>query len=397
MKGFPRAIWLLSFVSLFNDAASELLYPIMPLYLSSIGYGALAIGLLEGVAEAIGGLTKGYFGAWSDQSGKRAPFVQLGYALGALAKPLLPLSQAVPWVFGLRFADRLGKGVRTAARDAMLSDAAPAGRKGAAFGLHRAMDTLGAVLGPSLALWWLAVHPHTFEPLFYYAAIPGVLAVGTALLLRDAKKETPLPAVRKKGAFSFFGFWQEATPAYRHAVGGLVGFALVNSSDVFLLLRAGQLGFTPVQVIGCYVLYNIVGAVASFPLGHLSDKIGARTTVLGGLVVFALCYAGLGVAYSPWQVVAIFALYGLYAAATDGVAKAWLTQLEPHRSGNASGLFGTLQSLAALVASGLAGWVWSVGGSSYVFYGAALGALLSAAWLALGRQGSGAVAATTRA
>jgi len=377
---FSRNIWFLGFVSLFEDASSELLYPILPLYLASIGYGAPAIGLLEGFAAALAGLTKGYFGQWSDRVGKRAPFIRVGYSLSSLVGPLLPLFQSFGWVFGLRMTDRLGSGLRGAARDALLSDDALPGQKGAVFGFHRAMDTVGAVIGPCVALLWLSIHPKNYVQLFYIAAIPGALTILSTLLVRDKKKATHIPTSRP-GPFSFFRFWHASTPHYRSAVRGLVVFALINSSDMFLMLRAKQVGFGSAGVVGCFILYNIVHALGSYPFGRISDRWGAKNTVLLGLVVFALCYAGLGFATQHWMLWVLFALYGVFASATDGITSAWLAHLEPTKPGSALGLFGTLQSMAAFFASLVAGLVWQAFGSQAMLVCTGVAALGCALYL----------------
>ncbi|WP_432327135.1 MFS transporter [Mucilaginibacter sp. P25] len=178
MKFLTRTVWILSFISLLTDVASEMLYPIMPIYLKSIGFSVLLIGILEGIAEATAGLSKGYFGKVSDSSGRRAPFIRLGYTLSALSKPLMAVTIFPVWIFLARTVDRLGKGIRTGARDALLSDEATPDTKGRVFGFHRSMDTIGAVAGPSLALLYLYVYPTSYSPLFLLAFIPGVLAIG---------------------------------------------------------------------------------------------------------------------------------------------------------------------------------------------------------------------------
>ena len=187
MKYISKTIWILSVVSLFTDMASEMLYPILPIYLKSIGFSIVLIGILEGLAEAMAGLSKGYFGKLSDNSGKRVPFVQLGYTLSAISKPLMAVLILPVWIFMLRTADRLGKGIRTGARDAILSEEATLLTKGKVFGFHRSMDTLGAVLGPGIALLYLYYHPENYKTLFYLAAIPGVLAIISTLLLKDKR------------------------------------------------------------------------------------------------------------------------------------------------------------------------------------------------------------------
>ncbi len=188
MKIITRTVWILSLVSLFTDIASEMLYPVMPVYLKEIGFSILLIGILEGVAEATAGLSKSYFGKLSDVSGKRLPFVRLGYLLSAISKPMMAVFIYPLWIFFSRTTDRIGKGLRTGARDAMLSDEATPQTKGRIFGLHRAMDTLGAVLGPSVALIYLYFHPGNYAMLFYIAFIPGVIAISFTFLIHEGKK-----------------------------------------------------------------------------------------------------------------------------------------------------------------------------------------------------------------
>ncbi|HLP04045.1 MAG TPA: MFS transporter, partial [Paludibacter sp.] len=184
-RKITRTVWILSIISLFTDVASEMLYPVMPIYLKSIGFSILVIGLLEGVAEATAGLSKGYFGKLSDSAGKRLPFVQAGYILGALSKPMTAFSTYPAWIFFVRTTDRLGKGIRVGARDAILSDEATPATKGTVFGFHRAMDTVGAAIGPGIALAYLYFYPNDYIALFYIAFIPGLIAIGTIFFLRE--------------------------------------------------------------------------------------------------------------------------------------------------------------------------------------------------------------------
>ena len=211
MKNITRSIWILSLISLFTDMASEMLYPIMPIFLQSIGFSVLFIGILEGLAEAVAGLSKGYFGRRSDLSGKRVPFVQLGYALSAISKPLMALFFQPFWVFFLRTLDRLGKGIRTGARDALLSDEASTATKAQVFGFHRSMDTLGAVLGPTLALVYLYFYPAQYRVLFVAAFVPGVLAIFASFLLRE-KKEVPVQIKPKPSFLDYLQYWRHSTP-----------------------------------------------------------------------------------------------------------------------------------------------------------------------------------------
>ncbi len=376
-----RAVWLLSLISLFTDLASEMLYPVMPLYLQSIGFSVFFIGLLEGVAEAVAGLSKGYFGQWSDRLGRRAAFVQWGYGLSALSKPMLAVLATPAWVLLARTVDRLGKGLRTGARDALLSDETTPADRGKVFGFHRSMDTLGAVFGPLAALGWLAVHPGQFRPLFLWAFVPGVLAVGLTLALRERQA---VPSGRPVVPFwASFSYWRQASPAYRRVVGALLVFAFFNSSDAFLLLLARQRGASDTAVIGLYILYNAVYALSAWPLGQLTDRLGPRRLLVAGLVVFAAVYGGMALAHSAWAFAALFALYGLYAASTEGVAKAWVSTLcAKADTGAALGTFGGLGSLAALGASLGAGAIWQLAGPGWTFGVAAGGALGVAVYLA---------------
>ncbi|MBS1569893.1 MAG: MFS transporter [Bacteroidetes bacterium] len=367
MRYLTRTIWILSLVSLFTDMASEMLYPIMPIYLREIGFSVLLIGVLEGVAEATAGLSKGWFGKWSDARSRRTPFVQWGYALSSISKPMMGVFVAPLWIFFARTIDRLGKGIRTGARDAMLSDEATAGNKGKVFGFHRSMDTLGAVLGPAFALLYLHFHPKAYQALFFIAFAPSVLAILASLLLRDKSQHVQ----RTGGAGPFFGFlkyWKNSPVAYRRLVTGLLLFALFNSSDVFLLLQAKSAGLTDAQTIGAYIFYNLIYALAAFPLGILADRIGLRPTLLLGLGFFAVVYFGMAAGGSLVFIGFLFLLYGLYAAATEGIAKAWITEItDPKDTATAIGTYAGFQSLCALLASSFAGLLWFAFGPAVTF------------------------------
>ncbi len=354
----PRAVIILGIVSLFTDMASEMLYPVAPLYLTGVlGASMVLLGVLEGVAEGIGGFLKGYFGAVSDRTGTRAPFVRLGYSLSALSKPLPGVWGTVAGVVTGRVADRFGKGIRSAPRDALLSGYAPKGGQGRVFGFHRAMDTAGAVVGPVVALIFLAYYPGQFRTLFLLAFIPSVIAAASTFFVADAKFE-PVPS-KRYSPFSVFAYWKEAPAEYRRVVIGLTLFSVVNSSDVFLILRARASGFSDAGAIGGYVLYNTVFALGAYPLGVLSDRLGKRAVLTGGLAVYALVYLGFAFLTNGWQAWPLFAAYGVYAAATEGVAKAWIAELVPNeKRGTAIGLQTMLASFGALAASSIAGILW---------------------------------------
>lgn len=337
--------------------ASEMLYPVMPIFLKSIGFSALLIGILEGLAEATSGLSKGYFGSLSDQYAKRKPFVQLGYALSGIAKPLLAVSILPLWIFFVRTLDRLGKGIRTGARDALLSDEATPKTKGRVFGLHRSMDTLGAVLGPSLALLYLYFYPKDYTTLFIIAFLPGVLAFATTLFIKEKQTE-PKPKKRVR-FFSFVKYFKSAPQDYRKLVFGLLAFALINSSDVFLLLKAKEAGLSDTYTIGVYIFYNLVYAAFALPFGILGDKWGLKKMGIFGIGVFALVYAFLNFATSIPQFLVLFFGYGIYAAATEGVFKAWITNVsEPENTATAIGTYAAFQSICTLLASIITGFLW---------------------------------------
>jgi MFS family permease len=358
MKYITRTIWTLSLVSLFTDTASEMLYPIMPIYLKTIGFSVVLIGVLEGVAEATAGLSKGYFGKLSDNSGKRVPFVQLGYALSAISKPMMAIFIYPLWVFFARTIDRFGKGIRTGARDAILSDEATPETKGKIFGFHRSMDTFGAVLGPSLALLYLYFYPKDYKTLFYIAFIPGVLAVISTLFLKDkalnvSRIKTPTSIL------SVFSYWKESPKIYRKVVLGLLVFTLFNSSDVFLILKAKQTGLDDTQVIGLYIFYNLIYALSSFPIGILADKIGLKKIFICGLFIFAIVYLGMGITNNLYVMYFLFFLYGIYAAATEGVSKAWISNItEKKDTATAIGTYAGFQSICTMLASSFAGLIW---------------------------------------
>lgn len=374
MKIITKTIWILSLVSLFTDMASEMLYPVMPLFLQQIGYSAVFIGVLEGLAEAMSGLSKSYFGKLSDRSGKRLPFVQWGYGLSAVSKPMLALLVNPFWIFLSRTIDRLGKGIRTGARDAMLSDETTARTKGTVFGFHRSMDTMGAVLGPGIALLYLYYYPNDYRTLFLLAFIPGVFALLISFIIKTKSKQLLSPASTTPiRFFAFLSYWKYAPGSYKKLLRGLLAFALVNSSDVFLLLKMKESGIADTMIIGSYIFYNLVFALSAWPVGILADRIGKKKLMIAGLFLFTVVYAGFSFANDWWMYATLLILYGLYASATEGIAKAWISNItHTKETATAIGTYSGLQSIAALLASSAGGLLWFYVGSEVVFITAAI-------------------------
>jgi MFS family permease len=344
----------LGWVSFANDLSSELAYPIVPLFLTvTLGAPVKVLGLIEGIAEGLALGLRGVAGWLSDRMGeRRVPWVFGGYGISALARPALAAAPGWGWVLGARIADRLGKGARTAPRDALIRDSSPAAIVGSAFGYHRTMDSLGAVLGPLAAVAMLHAHL-SLRTILYVAVVPGIAAVFLVALVREAKRPRPVQEIEPARAL-------DLPREYWFVLGTWVVFSLGNSSDAFLILRARNLGLGLTLVVLSYALYQLVYSGFSWPLGVLSDRI-PRTIILGGgLVVFALVYLGFAFAPGSWAVWPLFAIYGVYIAATEGVAKAWIADQVPGRAaGTAYGVFAAVTGLALVAASGIAGLLWS--------------------------------------
>ena len=353
-----RSIWVIALVSFFTDLASEMLYPIMPLYLESIGFTMVGIGLLEGLAEALVGLSKGYFGQWSDRIGRRIPFIRTGYGLSSIAKPLLGAFTFPIWIVFARILDRFGKGIRTSARDAFLSDNAEREHKGKVFGFHRAIDTLGAAAGPLLALGLLPLVNENYRILFLLAFIPGAIAVALTFFIKD-KQSAPKSENRKKRFFSYFSYWSESSGNYKKLLIGLGIFALFNSSDFFLLLMVKAHGFSVREVLILYIFYNLIYALASLPAGLFADRFGMKGIFLIGLLCFITAYIGIALAETFGILLIFFAIYGLFSAFTEGISKAWISLITPPAvTGTAIGLFVSVHSVLLLFASLLTGFLW---------------------------------------
>lgn len=358
----------------------------MPIYLKSIGFSVLLIGILEGIAECIAGLSKGYFGNLSDSSGKRVPFIRLGYLLSAISKPLLAAFIYPYWIFFSRCLDRVGKGLRTSARDAMLSSETLPEHKGKVFGFHRGMDTAGAAIGPLIALVFLSFFPSNYRLLFLIAFLPGIIAVMLTFYLKD--KTVVLSQENKKiGFFTYLTYWKRSDKSYKLLIIGLLAFTFFNSTDAFLLLALKFRHYSDIQLISFYIFYNLLYALLSFPLGLIADKKGMKYVLVFGLLIFAIVYFGFGFALLYWHFIILFLLYALYAASTEGVSKAWITNLsDKEETATAIGFYNSLASIIAFIASAAGGLIWAVFGLQTMFIFSGLGALSVAVYLFILRK-----------
>ncbi|MEJ5240386.1 MAG: MFS transporter [Anaerolineales bacterium] len=376
-------IWVLTLTSFLTDVSSEMVLNLVPLFLANVlGVRTAIIGLIEGIAETTASLTRLYSGRLSDRLGRRKWLTVLGYGLSTLAKPFLYFANSWGWVLGVRFADRLGKGIRTAPRDALIAGSTDPAERGFAFGLHRAGDTAGAFLG--LAIATLLIHlsqadqrllaRETFQRVVLWSILPAALAV---LILALGAREVPIAPAGAGSASRREGLDRRLT-AFLVVI---VLFTLGNSSDAFIILRAQERGLSLLQIMAMLLTFNLVYALFSTPFGSLSDRFGRRRLLLAGWFTYSLIYLGFALAQSGWQVWLLYGLYGLYYAANEGVARAFIADLIPDaRRGTAYGLYNATVGLMALPASLLAGLLWQGVGSWQGFGAAApfyFGALLS--------------------
>jgi len=357
--GVPRQVWQLGWISFLADVCSEIVYPIIPLFLkNALGAPALALGAVEGIAESIVSFLKGWSGWHSDRIGKRTPYIKWGYGLSALGKALLAAAWGWPAVLGARTVDRFGKGLRTTARDAMIADVSDADNYGRSFGLHRGLDTAGALAGVLIVIVLLWAMPKEYRLIFLLAAIPGVASVLLALRLKEPQNVAQAnPFIETKNP-PLFQIVKSLPAGYWRAFILSTIFAIANSSDAFLLLRTSELGFSDLGVVLCYAAYNVTYALIAFPAGILSDRFG-RWSVLGiGWLLYAAVYAGMA-ATTPTYVALLFATYGIFMGLTQGASKAVVADYAPAQfRGTAMGLFYTATGFSVIVASLLTGFLW---------------------------------------
>ena len=362
IRQMPRNVWVVTATSFLTDISSEMLVNLIPFFLANVlGVRTAVIGLIDGVAETTASLVKILSGALSDKLGKRKWLTVAGYSISTLAKPFLYFATAWGWVLGVRFADRVGKGIRTAPQDALIADSIDKSQRGLAFGLHRAGDTAGAFLGLGIAsvIVWLTqsqtvlLSIDTFKLIVLVSIVPAALAV--LVLALGAVEVTAAGRSGEKTRLSLRGM----DGRFKSFLFVLILFTLGNSSDAFILLRGQERGLSILQVMGMALTFNLVYTVFAGPLGAWSDKVGRRRLILGGWLAYGLIYLGLAFSQTGWQVWALFALYGLYYAATEGTAKALVADLVPEaQRGTAYGLFNAAIGISALPASLIAGLLW---------------------------------------
>lgn len=368
IRKLPRTVVFLGLVSFFNDVASEMIYPIVPVFLTSVLHTSIPIvGFIEGFVEAVASITKYFFGAYSDYLGKRKVFVTLGYSFGAISKILIGLAFGWPMVLFARFIDRSGKGLRTAPRDSLLLENSTPQNKGYIFGFHRAFDSLGAVVGPLLALVVLYFLKDNIRQTFFIAFIPAVVAI---LLLAFFVKEKKREIKAEKRTFVKISLSKMDSRLKLFLLISFL-FALGNSSDVFLLLQAKNLGLATTAVVFAYVLYNVSQTVFATPAGILADKLGARNIFKAGLLVFAIVYFAFGLVNNSFWLWFLFPIYGVYIAATDGISKAYLSEfIEKKESGTYFGAYYTLTAIGTFLASLVGGLLWQfINPSATFLYG----------------------------
>ena len=366
-----RNLLLLTLVSLTQDAASELLYPLLPVLLTGVlAAPPVVLGVIEGLADATAGVTRYVSGRWSDRRGRR-PFITAGYGFAALGKVLVAAATVWPVVLVGRVVDRFGKGVRSAPRDALIAASTAPEHRGRAFGFHRSGDTLGAVIGPLLGLWALAALGNDVRAALWWAVVPAVLSMLLTLFVRDpsrrAARVEPAAAAHAPSAAPAVPNGSPLPTEYRRVVALLVLVAVVNFSDTLLLLRVLQLGFSTTEVVLAYVVFNSVYTLGSYPAGMLTDRWRRQRVYAIGLVAFGLAYLGLGRVSGGWQVYALMAVYGLFPAFTDGVGKAWVSSLVPaEHLGRALGVHQGFNNGAVLLAGVWAGATWGLGAGNGV-------------------------------
>ena len=380
---------ILGVVSFLTDVSSEMIFPILPVFLTTfLGAGKEAIGLIEGIADSASSLLDIFIGYWSDSSGKRRKFVIAGYGLSSISKLGIALATTWPIVLVFRGVERVGKSIRTSPRDAIIAASSTKGARGTAFGLHRAMDTLGAVAGPAIAyviLAWMGSTEAGYRAVFYAAIIPAFLAVAAIWLFVREPKKTAVPADKDKEKAKKIGFWQKLKllpPNYVRFLQVSCLFSLAYFSFALLIVRANEVGISTENILLLYILYNVIYMLSSIPIGKLSDKIGRRPIIIASFLFYAAICIGFIFAGTLWQLAILFALYGIFVAADESVNKAYVSDMVAEKQrGIALGAYNSAVGAVYLPASVLFGALWAAWGAAAAFGAAAAIAVVSGIWL----------------
>ncbi|MBI4839338.1 MAG: MFS transporter [Nitrospirae bacterium] len=384
--GLHRNVFLAGLVSFFMDLSSEMIYPLVPIFLSIVlGVNKSVIGLIEGIAESTASLLKVFSGWLSDRMGKRKALMIAGYGISALSRPIVALSTLWGHVLAFRFVDRFGKGIRGAPRDAVIAESTPMAELGRSFGFHRSMDTLGAVIGPAVAFLILSIFTGNFRLVFWLSMIPAIIAVSVIVFFIKERGQGSQVSVKSDSVSQKKltlktdtnlnpGTLEPLNPSFfdwRFKVFVAVAtlFALGNSSDVFLILRAANLGIKETQIPILYLSFNLIYSLISMPAGILADKFGKKRVILLGFILFGFIYWGFAGASQQWHIWALFMLYGIFMGLTEGVQKAFIGTIIPQNmKATGYGIFNTFTGLAMLPASIIGGWLWDNISPSATFY-----------------------------
>jgi MFS family permease len=372
--GFGKNVFVAGLVSFFMDVSSEMIYPLVPLFLANVlGVNKSVIGLIEGIAESTASLLKVFSGWFSDRIGNRKWLMAVGYGISTLSRPIVALATGWQHVMGSRFMDRFGKGVRTAPRDAIIAESTDKAYLGRAFGFHRSMDTMGAVVGPALAFFLLGIFSNNYRSVFWLSMIPGAIAVLLIIFFITEKKKAFVTYTdRPKLTLKHFD-WR-----FKFFVAIATLFAIGNSSDVFLILRAQQIGIPTLMIPVVYLMFNLVYSLSAIPAGIAADRFGRKRVIILGFILFSILYYGFATAEDTTAIWLLFAFYGLFMGLTDGIQKAFLaTIIPPDFKATAFGVYNTAVGLAMFPASLIGGWLWDHVSPAATFYFGAITAALS--------------------
>jgi len=370
--GFNRNIIFTGLTSFLTDTSVKMVYSVMPMFLMSIGASKTSLALIEGIAESTASLVKALSGFWSDRIGKNKPFMIIGYGLSALIIPLYTFVVTPMQVLYLRFIERFGKGIRTAPRDSLIAGSVTNGETGKSFGLQKAMDNSGAIVGPLAAFVLLIFYPENYRLIFLLAGIPAVLSILVIIFgIKEAKRD-------QEGLFKKFHFKDFPAKFYLFLVIVFV-FTLGNSTDALLMVKANEVGVKVAFIPLVYMVTSVVAVLLAIPVGSLSDRIGKEKILIAGYLIYAIVYYGFGVTSHVWTIVGLFAMYGLYSAATDGIQKAFISDItDKNKQGTGLGIYNALLGITLLPASIIAGVLYDKVNSRVPFYFGAAMALLSA-------------------